>query len=141
MAPLRQQLGVSEAEMDELLSQVALEAIKRQPMTWITETLLSLAPLFTVEERNMPLLWLSNRAWADHPTLSQLVQQPGAVQDSGRQAVERVLGIYRPERFGLVPPILGLLGLSVALGRRRRDPLIVPALMAAWLVVVQAALW
>jgi 4-amino-4-deoxy-L-arabinose transferase-like glycosyltransferase len=137
---LRQQLGLSEAESDDLLRQAAMQAIARDPWKLVAVTLSSIAPLFLNEERSMPLLWLSNRAWVEHPTLSVLVQQSGVVPEQGRQLVERVLNIYRPERFGLIPPALGVLGLLAALAGRRRSPLIVPAILTAWLVLLQLAL-
>jgi 4-amino-4-deoxy-L-arabinose transferase-like glycosyltransferase len=131
-----QALGLDESQTERLMRDIAMDAIKHQPLDYVGEVALSLVAIFDQEERTLPVLWNAQRDWDGHPTLGPLVRQPTAAQEAGRDSVERLLWIFRPANFGLALPLFALLGLLLARRPAAPAPALVPGALAACLLVV-----
>ena len=129
-----QTLGLDESQAERLMRDIAIDAIRRQPLDYLGEVTFSLIAIFDQEERTLPVLWGAQEAWDGHPALGPLVRQPTAAQAAGRDSVERLLWIFRPASLGLALPLLALLGLLLALRPGGPAPALVPGALppACW---------
>jgi 4-amino-4-deoxy-L-arabinose transferase-like glycosyltransferase len=116
----RAELGLSEAQADDLLRQISLEGIARQPLHYVQTSAAMFLDLFAGDQKEELLRWhLRERSqervmgqWASGG-MRQLLALPTAAQLNESGLAESLSSIYRPTRW-LTPLVVGLL-LAVAL--------------------------
>ena len=137
---LRSELGLGEAEADRLARDLVLETFRRQPLDFLGVLPGYLRDLFTTGHRTKPIEWESYELWDDDRALARLVPRPTRAQERWQERIEAMLELYRPSRLGLALPLLALVGLALTWRLRPPAPALVPALLAATLVVVHVVL-
>jgi hypothetical protein len=150
LTPLRrrimQELGLSELQANQLMRDLAVEAILRQPVYYVEGTGRFFIALASGWPERLRDSWQSRRdpdmreEWESHPEIAGLLGPPTDIQERQFAAADRLASIFQPGRFG--PPILLFctLGLAVALfDRDQRRQAILPALWATALLLVGVA--
>jgi 4-amino-4-deoxy-L-arabinose transferase-like glycosyltransferase len=141
----RQELGLSEAESDALLREIALEGLARRPAHYLQTTSRMFLDLFAGDQKEELLRWhyrernqerLMNQ-WGE---MSHLLGPPTAGQQAEFEAAEALGSIFRPTRW-LTPLVAGLvLAVAVGLLRPARRPAIFLAATVGIMLLASAAL-
>jgi 4-amino-4-deoxy-L-arabinose transferase-like glycosyltransferase len=143
----RQELGLGEAEADELLRAISLEGIQRDPAHYLQTTGAMFLDLFAGDQKEEQLRW-HYRERNQERLMSQwelggmrhLLAAPTPAQLAGFEVAEAIGLIYRPTRW-LTPLALGmLLAVGLALARGRAGPVAAVALVILVTLAVSAAL-
>jgi 4-amino-4-deoxy-L-arabinose transferase-like glycosyltransferase len=113
----RSELGLSEAQADELLRQISLEGIARQPSHYVQTTATMFLDLFAGDQKEELLRWHlrehgQERVMNQWDNMRHLLGPPTTAQLDEAAAAESVASIYRPSRW-LTPLVIGIL-LAVA---------------------------
>ncbi len=140
---LRRELGISAAEADRLMRDLAIEAILRRPDYYVQGTLQRFVRMAdgSVERlrdaRNTADT--ARQRWEDEPTRHLLVPATPA-EDRAADTASLLISIWQPGYAGVVVPLLALLGTVVALARREWRPAVVLGLASFALLFLSAAL-
>jgi hypothetical protein len=150
ITPLRRRLmqeqGLTELQANQLMRDLAVEAILRQPGYYLIGTARFFVGLASGETERLRDSWQSRRdadareEWESHPEIAGLLGPPTELQERQFAAANRLATIFQPGRFG--PPILALcaVGLVATLvARDRRHPALLLALWAIALLLVGVA--
>ena len=120
------ELGLTEAETNRLMRDLAAEAILRQPDHYVRGTLANFARLGQGLPERPRDHWATRREarsreeWEDHPEIRHLLGPPTQIQQQHYGEVEVLLNLYQPARLGPILPLLALVGLlALILGSHR----------------------
>jgi 4-amino-4-deoxy-L-arabinose transferase-like glycosyltransferase len=140
---LRRELGISAAEADRLMRDLAIEAILRRPDYYVQGTLQRFVRMAdgSVERlrdaRNTADT--ARQRWEDEPTRHLLVPATPA-EDRAADTASLLISIWQPGYAGVVVPLLALLGTILGVVRREWRPAIVLGLASFALLFLSAAL-
>jgi 4-amino-4-deoxy-L-arabinose transferase-like glycosyltransferase len=128
------ELGVSEVEAERLMRTIALHAILKQPVYYLTGTGDMLVQTFVGRPVRLRQDWLPwrNIAWEDR--VKHLLPQPSAVEERSFAAAERLVTVYDPARFAPPIALLALAGALSGLAAGRRAALVLGAVVFAVLL-------
>jgi hypothetical protein len=143
----RSELGLSEAEADELLRQISLEGIARQPSHYIRTTAAMFVDLFAGDQKEELLRWHLRERDQDRVMnqwevggMRHLVGPPTSAHVAESDVAESLGSIYRPSRW-LAPLVIGiLLALVLAARRPRHRPALFLGAVVGIVLLVSAAL-
>jgi dolichyl-phosphate-mannose-protein mannosyltransferase len=151
ITPLRRRLmqeqGLTELQANQLMRDLAVEAVLRQPGYYLQGTARFFFDLAAGWPDRLRDAWQSRRdpdardEWESHPEIAPLLGPPSEIQERQFGAADRLASLFQPGRFG--PPLLALAGLgtlAAVVGDRRRRAALLPALWAAGLLLVGVAL-
>jgi 4-amino-4-deoxy-L-arabinose transferase-like glycosyltransferase len=140
---LRRELGVTPAEADRLMRDLAFEAILRRPDYYVLGTIQRFVRMAdgSVERlrdaRNTADT--ARQRWEDEPTRHLLAPATPA-EDRAAGVASLMVSIWQPGYVGPVLPLLALLGTVVALLRPEWRPAVVLGLATLALLAISAAL-
>ncbi len=123
---IKRELGVSDADANRLMRDLAAEAIVRQPEYFLRGTLVNFAQLAQGISERPRDHWATRREaryreeWEAHPEIRHLLGPPTPAQEQHYPEVETLLTLYQPARLGPVLPLLALVGLLALLRGPRR---------------------
>lgn len=138
-ARLRNELNVTPAQADSLMRQIALEAILRQPVYFLTGTVDMFWDMLTGRSTRLRQDWLPWRGMVWDQRIAHLLPRATPLQDAEFPRAELVLSIYDPAR--LWPLILGIAALGAALRPSvapRRWPALLAIIVLSQLLVAAA---
>jgi 4-amino-4-deoxy-L-arabinose transferase-like glycosyltransferase len=145
-AGLIKELGLTQAESDRLMRQVALEAIAERPGYYTLGSLRMAGQIAVGRPREDGLLdrWndRANKDWVEQweDRIDHLVTPLGLAEQREYGAAEVLVSIYRPAALGPIVPALAALGLGVAALVAPFRPALVPGLAALAILLASAAL-
>jgi 4-amino-4-deoxy-L-arabinose transferase-like glycosyltransferase len=143
----RTELELSEAQADELLRQISLEGIARQPLHYAQTSAAMFLDLFAGDQKEELLRWhLRERSqervmnqW-ETGGMRQLLAAPTVAQQEESGLAEGLAAIYRPSRW-LTPLVIGLLlAVGLAVWRPRYRAVLFLAGVVGIVLVVSALL-
>jgi 4-amino-4-deoxy-L-arabinose transferase-like glycosyltransferase len=140
---LRRELGISAADADRLMRDLAIEAILRRPDYYVQGTLQRFVRMAdgSVERlrdaRNTADT--ARQRWEDEPTRHLLVPATPA-EDRAADFASLLISIWQPGYVGVVLPLLALLGMLTGVVRRAWRPAILLGLASFALLFISAAL-
>ena len=133
----RAELGLSEAQADDLLRQISLEGIARQPLHYLQTSAAMFLDLFAGDQKEELLRWhlrerSQERVMAQWETggMRHVLAPPTAAQVNESGLAESLGSIYRPTRW-LTPLVVGL---ALAIGLACWQPRYRAALFLAGVV-------
>jgi hypothetical protein len=143
----RSELGLSEAEADDLLRQISLEGIARLPLHYLQTTAWMFLDLFAGDQKDEQLRWHQREhnqervmAQWESGGMRHLLAPPTRAQIDEAETAEALGRIYRPSRW-LTPLVIGiLLALGLAVWRRRYRPALFLGAVVGIVLLVSAAL-
>jgi hypothetical protein len=140
---LRRELGLSPAEADRLMRNMAIEAILRRPDYYVTGTL---QRFFRMADGSVERLRdarntadTARQRWEDEPSKHLLVPATPA-EDRAAPLASALASIWQPGYIGPVLPILALLGTIAGLVRPAWRPAVALGLASLALLGISAAL-
>jgi hypothetical protein len=140
---LRRELGLSPAEADRLMRNMAIEAILRRPDYYVTGTLQRFTRMAdgSVERlrdaRNTADT--ARQRWEDEPS-KHLLAPATPAEDRAMPFASALVSIWQPGYVGPALPLLALLGTVVALLRPAWRPAVALGLASLALLAISAAL-
>jgi hypothetical protein len=143
---VREVHGLTEAEADTAMRDVAIEIFRSQPGRYIEGSLNKFRRLLVGEDERLRVHWATRKDgemrddWQGEATIAHLYSPPSAVQELDYPSAEGVTRIFQPYlwRYVLIPLVLlGLIG-GLVIGPRGPTALLVLAILA--LVLPSAAL-
>jgi 4-amino-4-deoxy-L-arabinose transferase-like glycosyltransferase len=140
---LRRELGLSPAEADRLMRNLAIEAIMRQPGYYAAGTIQRFVRMAdgSVERlrdaRNVADT--ARERWEDEPS-AHLLAPATPAEDRATPLASALVSIWQPGYVGPVLPLLAILGTVAALVRPTWRPAVALGLAAAALLFISAAL-
>jgi hypothetical protein len=140
---LRRELGLTPAEADRLMRNLAIEAILRQPGYYVQGTLQRFVRMAdgSVEQlrdaRNTADT--ARERWEDEPS-RHLLQPATRAEDRAAPTANVLTSIWQPGYAGPVLPLLAVLGTVVALVRPAWRPAVTLGMAAFALLFISAAL-
>jgi 4-amino-4-deoxy-L-arabinose transferase-like glycosyltransferase len=144
---LMRELGLSELEANQLMRDLAVEAILRMPAYYVLGSEQFFVQLAIGQSDPLREHWRSRREaeareeWESHPEIAGLLGPPNPIQERRFAQAERLAALYQPGRHGAVLLAFFALGLIASVvGRQAWRPALLPALWAIALLLVGAAL-
>lgn len=140
---LRKDLGLSAAEADALMRDLAIDAIRRDFGYYTQGTLQRFVRLAQPvmerlrDDRNANDV--ARQRWEDEPTRS-LINQTNSSFDNEAAAAEGIVGLWQPGRLSVAWPLLALVGVALAAAGPARGGALLLAGMGGILLFVSAAL-
>lgn len=140
---LRRELGLTPAEADRLMRNLAIEAIMRQPGYYVQGTLQRFVRMAdgSVERlrdaRNVADT--ARERWEDEPS-RHLLQPATPAEDRAAPTTTALTSIWQPGYVGPVLPVLAVIGTVAALLRPAWRPAVVLGLAVVGLLFISAAL-
>lgn len=141
----RSELGLSEAQADELLRQISLEGIARRPLHYLQTTFAMFLDLYAGDQKEELLRWHmrernQERVMNQWGEMRFLLAAPTEAQLAESGVAEALGSIYRPTRW-LTPQVVGIiLALLLALRRPAQRPALFLAAVVGSVLLVSAAL-
>jgi hypothetical protein len=143
---LMQELGLTELQANQLMRDLAIEAILRQPGYYALSSARFFGQLALGWPERVREAWQSRRdaesreEWESHPEIAPLLGPPRPIQERQLPAAERLAGLYQPGRYGaLVLALFALGALAALVGPPARRAALLPALFALALIGVGVA--
>jgi 4-amino-4-deoxy-L-arabinose transferase-like glycosyltransferase len=142
---IRDNLNLTEAQTDAMLKDIALEAIARDPMLWVSGTIEMFYELLKGAPKEEEVHWhqevheqprVANQ-WGD---LNILLEAPPPSQVNEAGDAEMLGKLFRPSRVTWWIVGLGLVGALLSLVVPARRPALLPFLVAFILIAVSAML-
>jgi 4-amino-4-deoxy-L-arabinose transferase-like glycosyltransferase len=142
---VRDELGLTEAQTDAMLKDIALEAIMRNPSLWAQGTVEMFSELVRGAPKEESVRWHLDqhnqpRVANQWGSLAYLLGPPTPAQSRELDAAEGLARIFRPTHHERSLIAFFLLGTLVAVVRQRARPALLPALVVLVLLVASAAL-
>ena len=140
------ELGLSQAQADNLMRQVALEAIAERPGYYIIGSLRMAGQILLGKEREDSLVtrWTqrTDKDWVEQwdARVDHLLTPASPAEQAEMLRAENLVNIYQPVALGPVLPLLALLGLVLAIALHRFRLGVLPGVSAVVLVLASAAL-
>ena len=145
-AGLIKELGLTQAQSDSLLRQVALEAIAERPGYYVFGSLRMAGQIVAGKEKEDALQtrWVqrTDKDWVEQweARVDHLVQPTSPAEQREIERAAAIVGIYQPAALGAVLPILAALGLGLAALIAPLRPALLPGVAAVLLVLASAFL-
>jgi 4-amino-4-deoxy-L-arabinose transferase-like glycosyltransferase len=143
---LMQELGLAELEANQLMRDLAVEAILRQPDYYLLGTARFFVALAVGQRESLRENWQSRRdpdareEWESHPEIAALLGPPDPVHERQFTQAEQLATLYQPGRFGQLLLALFAVGvLAAAAGHSSWRPALLPACWAIALLAVGVA--
>jgi 4-amino-4-deoxy-L-arabinose transferase-like glycosyltransferase len=140
---LKRELGLSDAQADRLMRDLALEAILRRADYYLSGSAVRFVRLWNTPVERLGPTWNEQaavrREW-EHTPSAFLLDEAGSVTDDGRSQAETLTRLFQPAYLGWA--LLGFfaLGMLVGLTNRRHRAVLVPASATVLLLGLSAAL-
>jgi hypothetical protein len=142
---IRDELHLTEAQTDNMLKDIALEAIMRDPWLWVSGTLEMFYELLKGAPKEEEVHW--HQEVHDQPRVSNqwgrlnyLLEAPPPAHVNEAGEAERLAQIFRPSRIAWWIVAFGLIGASLSLVVPAYRPALLPFLVAFVLIAVSAML-
>jgi len=128
---IMKELGLSEAETNRLMRDLALEAIVRQPDYYLLGTAQRFARLAVGSPERYRDHWQTRRdsgsreEWEANENIRHLLGPPSPLQESQYGEGEALINLFQPSRLGPLIPLLalvGAVGLALGIGARAARP-------------------
>lgn len=128
---LKRELGLSDAEANRLMRDLALETILRQPGYYLWGTAAWFGQLAQGAPERYRDHWQTRRdsgsreEWEGYRDIRHLLGPPSPLQEQQYGEAEALLGLFQPARLGPAIPLLALVGgvgLAFGVGARRPRP-------------------
>lgn len=148
---LRRELGMSAAEADAIMREIALEAIWRQPTRYLSSTLRMTAELFLADDQALGEISKRDgdagyinpqsrqRTWFDE-RIFHLGEPPAPAVQNEFTSAERLTSLYQPGRFQWLILLGCVAGAAVTILRRQYRPGLLLALTIPPVLLANAAL-
>ena len=140
---LRKELGLSPAEADRLMRELAVEAILRRPDYYLRGTLQRFVRLSLGSVERLGAYKSTHdtarQRWED-PDTSHLLAPATPAEERAAPVAAALVSLYQPGYLGPVLPLLALVGLALAVVRPARRPAAIVGLAALALLFASAAL-
>ena len=148
---IKRELGLSEAEANRLMRDLALEAILRQPGYFLLGTTRWFWQLSQGSPERYRNHWQTRRdegnreEWEAIEEIGYLLGPPSPLQQAQYDEAEALVSLFQPARLGPTIPLLalvGAVGLALGIGARWRRPGVAAflALVVVGLLLAAAAL-
>ena len=123
------ELGVPEVEAERLMRTIALQAILKQPVYYLTGTAEMFVTTFVGRPIRLRQDWLPwrNIAWEDR--VEHLLPAPTPVEDRSFAAAEWLVTRYDPARVAPLLALLGVVGIFAGVQAGRRSALLLGAVV------------
>jgi dolichyl-phosphate-mannose-protein mannosyltransferase len=138
---LRQDLSLDPVEVNRVMREVALDAIRRNPSHFLTGSLAFAWRIFQGQEERLREHWDEYKdanPW--DPRIQGLVGGPTPAELGERSTAASLTRLYQPHLHALPLAGLALLGAALALQQRGRRRALIPAAAALGLLLASAAL-
>jgi 4-amino-4-deoxy-L-arabinose transferase-like glycosyltransferase len=142
---IRDEIGLTEAQTDNMLKDIALEAIMRDPWLWVSGTLDMFYELLKGAPKEEEVHW--HQEVHEQPRVANqwgrfniLLEAPPPAHVNEAAEAERLGSIFRPSRFAWWIVALDLLGLALTLVGLAHRSVVLPFLVAFVLIAVSAML-
>jgi 4-amino-4-deoxy-L-arabinose transferase-like glycosyltransferase len=128
---ISRELGLSEADTNRLMRDLALEAILRQPDYYLLGTIRWFGQLAQGAPERYRDHWQTRRdsgsreEWEANSNIRHLLGPPTPLQERQYSEAEALLNLFQPARLGPTIPLLALVGaagLAFGMGARRPRP-------------------
>jgi len=140
---LRRELGLSVAETDRLMRDLAIEAIQRRPDYYLQGTLQRFIRLSLGSVERLPAYQntsdVARQRWED-PETRHLLAPTSVAEQRAAPAAGTLVSIYQPGYLGALLPLLAIAGLAITLVRGTTRPAAILGLAALVLLFTSAAL-
>ncbi|MFN8635093.1 MAG: glycosyltransferase family 39 protein [Chloroflexota bacterium] len=148
---IKRELGLSDAEANRLMRNLALEAILRQPGYYLYGTVRGFWQLAQGTPERYRDHWQtrkdngSREEWEANKDIGYLLGPPSALQEREYGTAETLMSLFQPARLGPTIPLLalvGVVGLALGVGAERPRPGVAAflALVAVGLLLAAVAL-
>ncbi len=127
---LRNELNISPAAADSLMRQIAVEAIRRQPVYFLSGTVGMFWDILSGRPARLRQDWVPWRGIIWDERIAHLLPRATPLQDAEFANAERIISIYDPARWW--PVVVGLAMLGTIMppsGTHRRWPLLLAILI------------
>ena len=136
---LRDELKITPATADSLMRQIAVEAIRRQPVYYLTGTVGMFWDILSGRPARLRQDWVPWRGIIWDERIAHLLPRATPLQDADFSNAERVISVYDPARWWPVILSLALLGvISTPNGMPRRWPLLLVILTLGQILAAAA---
>jgi hypothetical protein len=150
LTPLRRRLmqeqGLSELQANQLMRDLAVEAILRQPGYYASGTALFFVRLAAGWPEQLRDVWQTRRdadareEWESHPEIADLLGPPTAIQERHYAQAQQLTRFFQPVRLGAVLLSLFALGLlATLLGSSTQRSALVLGLWAVAILLIGVA--
>lgn len=143
---LKRELGLTDAQANLLMRDLAWEAIRRQPGYYLSGSVNNFYRLAQgVPDRSRDH-WATRREarnreeWEGHPEIRHLLGPPTPIQEAQYAQADALLNVYQPARLGPLLALLALAGLLTLLLGRHRGAGLLLGLTAIGMLLGSAAL-
>lgn len=148
---LRREFGLTPAQADRVMLDVALEAIARNSGRYLASTARMAGELFLGEDQRLGDISKRNgdirysnpqskqRTWFEDRIL-HLAEPPAQTVQNEFERAELLTGIYQPGRWGLLPGLCFIVGTVLALLGRPSKLGLLPAASVLFMLVANAAM-
>ncbi len=143
---VRNQFGLTEAEANAAMQDVALEIFTGQPERYLWGTLAKFRRLLIGEDERLRVHWATRKDgelrddWLAEQTIAHLYAAPSAVEELGYPVAESATRIFQPHAWRWPLGVLVVVGAIVGLVRGPRGPTALLLLTVLALVLPSAAL-
>jgi 4-amino-4-deoxy-L-arabinose transferase-like glycosyltransferase len=138
---LRQELNLDPVGVNQVMREVAVAAILRNPLHYVTGSVEFAGQIFAGKEERLRDHWDEYKdanPW--DPRIRELVGGPTAAELEERPNANRLANLFQPARFPGLLGLLSLLGVALALLLPRYRAALLPAATVGALLLAQAAL-
>ena len=145
-AGLIRELGLSQAQSDSLLRQVALDAIWERPGYYVLGSLEMAGQIVAGKEKEDALAtrWAerTDKDWIEQweARVDHLIQPSGPAEQREIDRAAAIVGVYQPAALGPIVPVLAGVGLALSAFVAPLRPALLPGLAAVLLVLASAFL-
>lgn len=139
-------LGITEAEAGQLMQQIAIEALARQPGYYVQSTLTNFVYLMLGIPERPRDAWASRREernreeWEGITQIRHLLGPPSPAQEREQRTAEALVSLYQPVRWGGLLLAGFVIGGAIGLLRPDRRLLIIPTLCVLAFIGASVAL-
>ncbi len=143
---IREQFGLSEAEANAAMQDVALEVIRGQPERFFWGTLAKSRRILAGDDERLRSHWGSRKDgelrddWLAEPSIAHVYSPPSAAEEAESPTAEALTRIFQPYQWRFILGLLIALGIGLGLVRGPRGPTVLLVLAGIALVVPSAAL-
>lgn len=139
-----EELGLSPSQADGVMREVALEAIRDQPLYYLEGTAIMAGQILVGKDERLISHWRQrvDKDWDEQweSRLDRLLVGLTTGQQQGFNVADRIVSLFQPARFDVFLPFLALIGVLAAAANRASRVALIPAGTVLILVVVSAAL-
>ncbi len=145
-AGLIKELGLTQAQSNSLMRQVALEAIAARPAYYVVGSLQMAGQIVGGKEKedSLQARWnqRTDKDWIEQweARVDHLVQPTSPAEQREIDRAAAIVGIYQPAQLGALVPTLALVGLGLAALLPSQRPALLPGAAALLLVLASAFL-